>query len=130
MAKDKIKLSFEIDRFKLIGKLARNCETTEEYQEMLAIIDRTDEVIAKKELIDEEVEDEICASILKSIALDNPNAAFVKRLIKERNEEQQEQEIPDNEEDGLLGAVKIEGEDAKAFLRFIKKLITKHSKEE
>lgn len=29
MAKDKIKLVFEIDRFKVIGCVARNCETKE-----------------------------------------------------------------------------------------------------
>ena len=45
MAKDKIKLVFEIDRFKVIGCLARNCETKEEYDEMMKIIESTDEVV-------------------------------------------------------------------------------------
>lgn len=35
MAKDKIKLVFEIDRFKVIGCVARNCETKEEYDELV-----------------------------------------------------------------------------------------------
>lgn len=127
MAKDKIKLSFEIDRFKLVGKLARNCETTEEYQEMLAIINQTDEVVAKKEFMNEEMEGDVCTDIFKAIALDNPDTALVKRLTKVCKEKQ---EALDNEEDSLLGTVKIEGEDAKAFLGFIKKLIAKHNKEE
>jgi len=126
MAKDKIKLSFEIDRFKLIGKLARNCETTEEYNEMLAIIDRTDEVIAKKELVDEDVENTVCEDILKTISLDNPHLAIVKRLIKER----EENNAPDDDGLDCLGAVKIEGDEAKELLGFIKKLTTKRNKEE
>lgn len=37
MAKDKIKLVFEIDRFKVIGCVVRNCETKEEYEELVKI---------------------------------------------------------------------------------------------
>lgn len=42
MAKDKIKLVFEIDRFNVIGCVARNCETKEEYDELVKIINSTD----------------------------------------------------------------------------------------
>lgn len=31
MNKDKLKVSFEIDRYKVIGMLSRNCENAEEY---------------------------------------------------------------------------------------------------
>ena len=119
--KDKIKLSFEIDRFKLIGKLARNCETEEEYNEMMAIIDRTNEVVRS----DKELEDTNMTIIIDQIFLENPGTALWKRLHKEREEEDQE---TSGDENGLdcLGAVKIEGDEAKEFLGFIKKLISKH----
>lgn len=45
MKKDKNKLSFEVDRFKVIKMLAKNCESAEEYNEMMKIIDGTDEVV-------------------------------------------------------------------------------------
>lgn len=34
MNKDKLKVSFEIDRYKVIGMLSRNCENAEEYNEI------------------------------------------------------------------------------------------------
>lgn len=124
MAKDKIKLSFEIDRFKVIGKLARNCETTEEYNEMLEILNGKDEVIVCPDKLDKEDDENICESILEQLALDYPQAKFVECLRKDRDDE----ETPD-EEKGLgkvLGAIKIDGEEAKEFLKFIKGLAEKN----
>ena len=41
MNKGKIKLTFEVDRFKVIQVLAKNCESEEEYNEMMKIIEST-----------------------------------------------------------------------------------------
>lgn len=38
MNKDKLKVSFEIDRYKVIGMLSRNCENAEEYNEIIGIL--------------------------------------------------------------------------------------------
>ena len=76
MAKDKIKLVFEIDRFKVIGCLARNCETKEEYDEMMKIIESTDEVVRN----DKEIEKTNCVLILDQLLRDNENLALRKRL--------------------------------------------------
>lgn len=79
MAKDKIKLVFEIDRFKVIGCLARNCETKEEYDEMMKIINSTDEIVRD----DAELEVTHCNMILDKILSDNENLALRKRLESE-----------------------------------------------
>ena len=79
MAKDKIKLVFEIDRFKVIGCLARNCETKEEYDEMMKIIESTDEVVRN----DKEIEKTNCVLILDQLLRDNENLALRKRLESE-----------------------------------------------
>ena len=76
MAKDKIKLVFEIDRFKFIGCVARNCETKEEYDEMMKIIESTDEVVRN----DKEIEKTNCVLILDQLLRDNENLALRKRL--------------------------------------------------
>ena len=81
MAKDKIKLVFEIDRFKFIGCVARNCETKEEYDEMMKIIESTDEVVRN----DKEIEKTNCVLILDQLLRDNENLALRKRL--ESNDE-------------------------------------------
>lgn len=39
MNKDKLKVSFEIDRYKVIGMLSRNCENAEEYNEIMGILE-------------------------------------------------------------------------------------------
>lgn len=62
MAKDKIKLVFEIDRFKVIGCVERNCETKEEYDELVKIINGTDEVVRN----DKETEKTNCVLIFAS----------------------------------------------------------------
>lgn len=79
MAKDKIKLVFEIDRFNVIGCLARNCETKEEYDEMMKIINSTDEIVRD----DAELEVTHCNLILDKILSDNENLALRKRLESE-----------------------------------------------
>lgn len=103
MAKDKIKLVFEIDRFKVIGCLARNCETKEEYDEMMKIINSTDEVVRN----DAEVEKTNCVLILGQLLHDNENLALRKRL-------ESENETPHNGEgDGNVKCIEIKGEVAK-----------------
>lgn len=89
MAKDKIKLVFEIDRFKVIGCLARNCETEEEYDEMMKIINSTDEIVRD----DAELEVAHCKLILDKILRGNENLALRKRLDSE-------DETLDNDEGG------------------------------
>ena len=79
MAKDKIKLVFEVDRFKVIGCLARNCETKEEYDELVKIINGTDEVVRN----DKEIEKTNCVLILDQLLHDNENLALRKRLESE-----------------------------------------------
>lgn len=79
MAKDKIKLVFEIDRFKVIGCVARNCETKEEYEELVKIINGTDEVVRN----DKEIEKINCVLILDQLLHDNENLALRKRLERE-----------------------------------------------
>ena len=79
MAKDKIKLVFEIDRFKFIGCVARNCETKEEYDEMMKIIESTDEVVRN----DKEIEKTNCVLILDQLLRDNENLALRKRMERE-----------------------------------------------
>lgn len=106
MAKDKIKLVFEIDRFKVIGCVARNCETKEEYDELVKIINGTDEVVRN----DKEIEKKNCVLILDQLLHDNENLALRKRL-------ESEDETLHNGEcgsgDGNVKCIEIKGEVAK-----------------
>lgn len=107
MAKDKIKLVFEIDRFKVIGCVARNCETKEEYEELVKIINSTDQVVRN----DAEIEKTNCVLILDQLLHDNENLALRKRL-------ESEDEILHNGEgdgDGNVKCIEIKGEVAKDF---------------
>ncbi len=113
MAKDKIKLVFEIDRFKVIGCVARNCETKEEYDEMMKIINSTDEVVRN----DAEIEKTNCVLILDQLLHDNENLALRKRL---ENEEEtlhngEDDGDSDNDGDGNVKCIEIKGEVAKDF---------------
>lgn len=90
MAKDKIKLVFEIDRFKVIGCVARNCETKEEYEELVKIINSIDEVVRN----DAEIEKTNCVLILDKLLHDNENLALRKRL------ESEEETLHNGEGDG------------------------------
>lgn len=112
MAKDKIKLVFEIDRFKVIGCLARNCETKEEYDEMMKIINITDEIVRD----DAELEVIHCNMILDKILSDNENLALRKRLESEDetlNNGEGGSGDGDNDGDGNVKCIEIKGNVAK-----------------
>lgn len=112
MAKDKIKLVFEIDRFKVIGCVARNCETKEEYDELVKIINGTDEVVRN----DKEIEKINCVLILDQLLHNNENLALRKRLESE-NETLHNGEggsgDGDNDGDGNVKCIEIKGNVAK-----------------
>lgn len=111
MAKDKIKLVFEIDRFKVIGCVARNCETKEEYDELVKIINGTDEVVRN----DKEIEKTNCVQILDQLLHNNENLALRKRLESE-NETLHNGEGDgdgDNDGDSNVKCIEIKGEVAK-----------------
>lgn len=108
MAKDKIKLVFEIDRFKVIGCVARNCETKEEYDELVKIINDTDEVVRD----DAEIEKTNCVLILDKLLNDNENLALRKRLESE-DETLHNGEGGSGDGDGNVKCIEIKGEVAK-----------------
>ena len=108
MAKDKIKLVFEIDRFKVIGCVARNCETKEEYEELVKIINSTDEVVRD----DAEIEKTNCVLILDQLLHDNENLALRKRLESE-DETLHNGEGGSGDGDGIVKCIEIKGEVAK-----------------
>ena len=121
MAKDKIKLVFEIDRFKVIGCVARNCETKEEYDELVKIINGTDEVVRN----DKEIENTNCVLILDQLLHDNENLALRKRL---ENEEEtlhngEGDGDGDNDGDGNVKCIEIKGKVAKDFFDKIASLV-------
>lgn len=107
MAKDKIKLVFEIDRFKVIGCVARNCETKEEYDEMMKIINSTDEVVRN----DAELVKTNCVLIIDQLLHNNENLALRKRLESE-NETLHNGE-GDGDGDSNVKCIEIKGEVAK-----------------
>lgn len=120
MDKGKIKLTFEVDRFKVVKMLAKNCESAEEYNEMMKIIESTDEVVREEASL----EKTHCLLILDQLLHNNPNALLGVRLKKD------EEEIPipeenEEEERKVIGAVKISGDEAKGFIDYIKKLVKK-----
>ena len=109
MAKEKIKLVFEIDRFKVIGCLARNCETKEEYDEMIKIIESTDEVVRN----DKEIEKTNCVLILDQLLKNNENLALRKRLESENETVHNGEGDGDNDGDSSVKCIEIKGEVAK-----------------
>ena len=120
MAKDKIKLVFEIDRFKVIGCLARNCETKEEYDEMMKIIESTDEVVRN----DKEIEKTNCVLILDQLLRDNENLALRKRL-ESKDETLRNGEGDgdgDNDGDSNVKCIEIKGKVAKELFEKIASL--------
>ena len=120
MAKDKIKLVFEIDRFKFIGCVARNCETKEEYDEMMKIIESTDEVVRN----DKEIEKTNCVLILDKLLRDNENLALRKRL-ESKDETLNNSEGDgdgDNDDDGNVKCIEIKGKVAKELFEKIASL--------
>ena len=120
MAKDKIKLVFEIDRFKFIGCVARNCETKEEYDEMMKIIESTDEVVRN----DKEIEKTNCVLILDQLLRDNENLALRKRL-ESKDETLRNGEGDgdgDKDGDGNVKCIEIKGKVAKELFEKIASL--------
>ena len=120
MAKDKIKLVFEIDRFKFIGCVARNCETKEEYDEMMKIIESTDEVVRN----DKEIEKTNCVLILDQLLRDNENLALRKRL-ESKDETLRNGEGDgdgDNDGDSNVKCIEIKGKVAKELFEKIASL--------
>ena len=109
MEKDKIKLVFEIDRFKFIGCVARNCETKEEYDEMIKIIESTDEVVRN----DKEIEKTNCILILDQLLRDNENLALRKRLESKDKIPNNGEGDGDNDGDSNVKCIEIKGEVAK-----------------
>ena len=120
MAKDKIKLVFEIDRFKVIGCVARNCETKEEYDEMMKIIESTDEVVRN----DKEIEKTNCVLILDQLLRDNENLALRKRLeSKDETLNNGEGDCDgDNDCDSNVKCIEIKGKVAKELFEKIASL--------
>lgn len=118
MAKDKIKLVFEIDRFKVIGCLARNCETKEEYDEMMKIIESTDEVVRN----DKEIEKTNCVLILDQLLRDNENLALRKRLDSKDETIHNGEGDGDNDGDSNVKCIEIKGKVAKELFEKIASL--------
>ena len=120
MEKDKIKLVFEIDRFKFIGCVARNCETKEEYDEMMKIIESTDEVVRN----DKEIEKTNCVLILDQLLRDNENLALRKRLeSKDKTPNNGECDGDgDNDGDSNVKCIEIKGKVAKELFEKIASL--------
>lgn len=121
MAKDKIKLVFEIDRFKVIGCVARNCETKEEYDEMMKIINGTDEVVRN----DKEIEKTNCVLILDKLLHDNENLALRKRLESEEEtlHNGEGDGDGDNDVDSNVKCIEIKGNVSKEFFDKIASLV-------
>ena len=118
MEKDKIKLVFEIDRFKVIGCLARNCETKEEYDEMIKIIESTDEVVRN----DKEIEKTNCVLILDQLLKNNENLALRKRLESENETVHNGEGDGDNDGDSNVKCIEIKGKVAKELFEKIASL--------
>ena len=118
MEKDKIKLVFEIDRFKVIGCLARNCETKEEYDEMMKIIESTDEVVRN----DKEIEKTNCVLILDKLLKDNENLALRKRLESKDETLHNGEGGSDNDGDSNVKCIEIKGKVAKELFEKIASL--------
>lgn len=120
MNKGKIKLTFEVDRFKVIQVLAKNCESAEEYEEMMKIIDSTDEVVREDALL----ESNHCLLILDRLLHNNPNALLGVRLKKKKAEMEDPGENEEENEE-VAGGIKLTGEEAKNFIGFFKELFEK-----
>lgn len=118
MAKDKIKLVFEIDRFKVIGCVARNCETKEEYDELVKIINGTDEVVRN----DKEIEKTNCVLILDQLLHNNENLALRKRLESENETLHNGEGDGEGDGDSNVKCIEIKGNVAKELFEKIASL--------
>ena len=109
MNKGKIKLTFEVDRFKVTQVLAKNCESEEEYNEMMKIIESTDEVVRN----DKEIEKTNCVLILDQLLRDNENLALRKRLESKDETLNNGKGDDDNDGDSNVKCIEIKGKVAK-----------------
>lgn len=100
--------------------LAKNCESAEEYEEMMKIIDSTDEVVREDALL----ESNHCLLILDRLLHNNPNALFGVRL-KKKEAEMEDPGENEEENEEVAGGIKLTGEEAKNFMDFVKKLVAK-----
>lgn len=83
MNKDKLKVSFEIDRYKVIGMLSRNCENAEEYNEIMDILEGKNEFVRDANG-NEELASRICNYALDSSLVENPDWLSVSVWIRNR----------------------------------------------
>ena len=118
MNKGKIKLTFEVDRFKVIQVLAKNCESAEEYNEMMKIIESTDEVVRN----DKEIEKTNCVLILDQLLRDNENLALRKRLESKDETLNNGDGDGDNDGDSNVKCIEIKGNVAKELFEKIASL--------
>ena len=118
MNKGKIKLTFEVDRFKVIQVLAKNCESEEEYNEMMKIIESTDEVVRN----DKEIEKTNCVLILDQLLRDNENLALRKRLESKDETLNNGEGDDDNDGDSNVKCIEIKGKVAKELFEKIASL--------
>lgn len=116
MNKGKIKLTFEVDRFKVSKVLAKNCESAEEYNEMMKIIESTDEVVR----YDASLEKTHCLLILDQLLHDNENLALRKRL--ENEDETLHNGEGDGDNDGNVRCIEIKGDITKEIFAKIASL--------
>lgn len=120
MNKGKIKLTFEVDRFKVIQVLAKNCESAEEYNEMMKIIESTDEVVRN----DKEIEKTNCVLILDKLLRDNENLSLRKRMESEEETLHNGEGDGDGDNDGdsNVKCIEIKGNVAKELFEKIASL--------
>lgn len=93
MNKDKLKVSFEIDRYKVIGMLSRNCENAEEYNEIMDILEGKNEFVRDANG-NEELASRICNYALDSILARIQTWLFVSVWIRNRKARMLLMEIP------------------------------------
>lgn len=110
MNKDRLKVSFEIDRYKFIGMLSNNCETTEEFNEVMDILERKNEFVRDANG-NEKLTSHICEYALDSILVENPDLTLCKRLDKEQNGK--------DGSDGNSKVIEIKGDDAKKLIELL-----------
>lgn len=120
MAKEKIKVSFLIDKQAVLDCAFRNCKSEEEYKQVKDIIEPKDEIIRDVEnFSDNEEEVTEMTKFFASIGVDeivwqNKDLAISKRL----DEQNKHDEEPDNNDgDGAtMKCVKLTKEQAKEFI--------------
>lgn len=123
MAKEKIKVSFLIDKQAVLDCAFRNCKSEEEYKQVKDIIEPKDEIIRDVEKFsDNEEEVTEITKFFASIGVDevvwqNKDLAISKRL-DEQNKHDEEQDDNDGDDNGAnLSVVKISGNKAKEILK-------------